>query len=126
MKPLLLSALAALSIAAVAAPAFAQPYGGGGAPVGGSIVERESRIDARIDQGMHNGGLTRREGFRLRRELRDIEDVEHQYRRADRGHLTDRHRADLEGRLDQLSSRVFGERHDDDRRGDHHEDHHGY
>ncbi len=108
MKRILLSALAAASLAAVAAPALAQP-------VGGSINDREARIAQRIDQGERNGALSRREAWSLRRELRGIEGLEQRYRGYDH-RMNDRERADLQRRLDSLSARVFVDRHDGERR----------
>ena len=138
MKTFLITALAAASLTALAAPAFAQPgpgYGGRpgyergpgydrGGPgfdrgrdyYGGSINEREAQIDARIDRGERSGDLTRREAWRLRSELRDIQRLERRYRFTD-GHISGWERQDLERRLDRLSRQVFRERRDEDRRG---------
>ena len=127
MKRLVLSVLAAASLTAVAAPALAQPYGpppphaggpgwggpGPGGP-GGGINEREAQISDRIDQGERRGGITRGEAYRLRGELRGIQDLQFRYRRNG---LTGWERNDLNRRLDALSARVFDQRHDDDRRG---------
>ena len=109
MKRILISALAAASLAAAVSPALAQPLGGG------SIHDREARIADRIEEGDRSGQLEHHQANRLRRELRKIEDIEHFYRRSgDR--MTDRERADLQARLDVLSTQVFGLKHDGDRR----------
>jgi hypothetical protein len=133
MKRILISALTAASLAAAAVPAFAQPsygqhdyshqdYGqhqgwnyGGGYNSAGSIHDKETRISYRIDQGVRDGGLTRREAYNLRAQLGRIEGIERNYRTSD-GRLDGRERADVERRLDDLSARVFANRHDDDRR----------
>lgn len=132
MKTLLVTALAAASLTALAAPAFAQPGPGYGARpgydrggpgydrgrggYGGGINEREAQIDARIDVGVQRGDLTRQEAFRLRSELRDIERLERRYRYTGGG-IAAWERQDLENRLDRLSRQVFRDRRDDDRRG---------
>ena len=122
MKRILMSALAAASLAAVVTPALAQPVGGRiddrGARIdqGGRINDREARIAERIDQGARNGDLTRREAWNLKRELRAIEGMEQRYRGYDH-RMNDQERADLQRRLDDLSARVFANRHDGDRRG---------
>ena len=138
MKKLLITALAAASLTALAAPAFAQPgpghdgrpgYDRGPGPdrggpgydrgpdyYGGNINEREAQIDARIDVGVRRGDLTRAEAFRLRSELRGIERLERRYRNSGRG-MAAWERRDLETRLNNLSRQVFVQRHDSDRRG---------
>ncbi|MEI9965157.1 MAG: hypothetical protein WDM92_11070 [Caulobacteraceae bacterium] len=59
---------------------------------------------------MRSGQLTRPEAFRLRGELRQIERLEARYRRTDG--LSGWERRDLERRLDDLSTRVFANKHD--------------
>ncbi len=116
MKRLLISALAAASLAAVGAPALAQPFGG-------DINARERNIAERIDQGALRGDLTRGEARSLRNELRSIERLEQRYRHngyryRNRGPagLSAWERRDLERRLDSLNARVFRNRHDADHR----------
>lgn len=137
MKNILITALAAASLTAIAAPAFAQPGPGYGARpgyergpdrgrgpgydrgrnyYGGSVNQREAQIDARIDVGVRRGDLTRREAVRLRSDLRAIERLERRYRNTGRG-IVAWERRDLLRRLDRLSRQVFRERRDDDRRG---------
>jgi len=137
MKRILITALAAASLTALAAPAFAQPapgYGGGpgyergpgydrSGPgfdrgrdyYGGNINQREAQIEARIDRGVQRGDITRREAWRLRSELNDIRRLERRYRFTD-GHMSGWERQDLESRLDRLSRQVFRARRDEDRR----------
>jgi len=111
MKRILMSALAAASLAAAVTPALAEP-------VGGRINEREARIAERIDQGARNGDFSFREVRGLRNELRSIEAVEQRYRGYDH-RMDDRARADLQLRLDALSARVFVDRHNHEDRRDH-------
>ena len=87
----------------MATPAVAQPWM--------SINQRQAQLDARIDQGVRNGQLTRREAMGLRAEFNDIARLEAQYRRTGGG-LDMRERADLDRRFDALSARIRYERHD--------------
>jgi hypothetical protein len=120
MKRMLMTALAAASLAAAVTPALAQP-------AGARINDREARIAERIDQGARNGDLTRREAWNMKRELLAIERMEQRYRGYDH-RMNYRERADLERRLDALSARVFANRHDGDRRDwrDHQDRHDRY
>jgi hypothetical protein len=82
-----------------------------------NINQRQAQLDRRIDQGVRNGTLSRREAVRLRAEFRQIAVLEAQYRRSGRG-LDNRERADLDRRFDRLSMQIRMERRDrDDRRG---------
>ena len=97
MKTLTIS-LAALGIAAAALPATAanaQPWQ--------TINQRQRNLDARIDQGVRNGALTRAEAMRLRGEFRGLANLEARYRR---GGLDQWERNDLNRRFDMLSQRV--------------------
>ncbi|MHA6723400.1 hypothetical protein [Sphingomonas sp. RS2018] len=107
MKKLILT-FAALGIAAGAVPsvAVAQP---GWQP----INARLNNLDRRIDVGIRNGSLDRREAVRLRGEFRQLVNLEARYRR---GGLSMGERRDLDRRFDALSSRIRWER-QDDRRG---------
>ncbi len=110
MKRILMSALAAASLAAAVTPALAQPV------AGGRINDREARIAERIEQGARSGDFSHREVRGLRNELRSIEAVEANYRGYDH-RLSDRERADLQRRLDALSARVFVDRHNHEHHG---------
>lgn len=101
MKKIITAALAAASLAAVAAPAAAQPFMG--------INQRQANLDQRIDMGVRNGSLTRREAFQLRTEFRQLQLLENRYRR---GGLTAWERSDLDRRFNVLSARIRFERHD--------------
>lgn len=81
-----------------------------------SINQRQANLDARIDQGVRSGELTRAEAITLRGDFRTLEQLEAQYRRSGGG-LDARERADLDRRFDQLSSRVYAQKHDRDDRG---------
>jgi hypothetical protein len=74
-----------------------------------SIRDRSDRVDMRIDRGVRDGSLTRREAARLRNELRQIAFLEDRY---SRNGLNGWERTDLNRRYDALSSRVFAERRD--------------
>lgn len=97
-----LTALAAVSALAVAAPALAQ----GWMP----INARQAVLDRRIDRGVDDGSLTRREAIRLRSEFQDIARLEARYRRSDG--LQGWERADLDRRFDRLSQQIRFERRD--------------
>jgi len=106
MKKLLAMAVAASALA-VAAPASAQSWQ--------SINERQARLDQRIDVGVRNGSLTRREAAQLRDEFHDLARLEARYRSS--YGLSQSERRDLDRRFDALSSRIRYERHDNDDRG---------
>lgn len=105
MKTLILPIIAATALTATAATA--QP--GRWMP----IEARFERLDARIDQGIRSGQLTRNEAYRLRGEFRDIERLEARY---SRNGLSNWERADLDRRFDRLSAQIRWERRDDARR----------
>ncbi|MGD9968272.1 MAG: hypothetical protein AB7T59_17260 [Hyphomonadaceae bacterium] len=107
MKKLLAMAVAASALA-VAAPAAAQSWQ--------SINERQARLEYRIDMGIRNGSLTRREAARLRDEFYDLVRLERRYR-ASYG-LSYAERRDLDMRFDRLSEQIRYSRHDDDYRYD--------
>ncbi len=77
------------------------------------INQRQRQLDARIDAGVRDGSLSRREAVRLRAEFQDIAALEARYRR---GGLDSRERADLERRFDRLSAQVYAERRDHNNR----------
>jgi len=77
------------------------------------INQRQRQIDARIDAGVRDGSLSRREAVSLRAEFREIANLEARYRRNG---LDMRERADLDRRFDRLSAQVYADRHDRNRR----------
>jgi hypothetical protein len=79
-----------------------------------SINQRQSQLDRRIDRGIRNGQLTRREAVRLRDEFHDIARLEQRYRRNG---LSGWERADLDRRFDRLSARIRWDRRDGQRYG---------
>lgn len=108
--------VAGLGIAAAAVPAtaFAAPAIGYGAMQQGAwqnINARQARIEARINQGIRSGALSRREATALRAEFRSLERLEAQYRRSRPG-LTVAERRDLDRRFDALSAKVRIEKND--------------
>lgn len=122
MKKALIPVLA-IAAASVAVPAAAQNYdrydrhdryeqNHGGWQ---SISNRKHQLDRRIDVGMRNGSLSRREGRRLADALHQLVRLEHSYMR---GGLTRWERNDLDRRYDRLAVQVRMERRDrDNRRG---------
>lgn len=136
MQRFIVAAFAAGALAATAAPALAQygpppsaahdwnqhdDHGGGwdhrGDHGGGWDLDR--RIDwlqQRIDRGQSDGSLDRREARRVRHALHSIVRDEHSALYVDHGRLSDRHRANLQDRLDRLSDQIRWLRANDERR----------
>ena len=134
-KTVLIPALALAALTAAAAPAAAQSRSYLSVSVGQqpyyqdhrggydnryndhrgwqSINLRQRQLDQRIDVGVRNGQLSRREAVRLRAEFRQIARPEASYRR---GGLTAWERADLDRRFDRLSAQIRYERRDRDGR----------
>lgn len=124
MKKFLIPAIA-LAAASVAVPAMAQNYGpqhrddrGGGRYEQNHrgwqpIAQRKYQLDRRIDVGLRNGQLSRREATRLKTELNALVRLEYSYQR---GGLSARERAELDRRYDRLSRQVREERRDRDGR----------
>jgi hypothetical protein len=117
MKKLIVPALVLAAASAAALPAAAQSYGpraqiqaqGYWQP----INVRQTNLDRRIDQGVRNGQISRREAVRLRSHFNSLLRLEANYRR---GGLTAWERADLDRRFDRLSAQIRVERRDRDNR----------
>jgi hypothetical protein len=107
MKPIITAALGALALA-VAAPALAQP-------AGWDVDRREQWLEQRIERGVEDGSLDRREAHRVHEELRSIHRQEDHMRMRNGGRLYPEDRARLEQRLDDLSHRIRWMRHNDER-----------
>lgn len=102
--------------AASAATAAPQPgYSQQGGPWQ-NINARQSRIEAKINQGIRSGALTRREATQLRAQFRAIVSLERRYR-ASRPGLTMTERRDLDRRFDSLERSIRIEKSDRDHRG---------
>ena len=117
MKKALIPVLA-IAAASVAVPAAAQNYDRGDRYVqnhGGwqSISQRKYQLDRRIDNGLRNGALSRREAGRLSAELNSLVRLERSYMR---GGLTRWERTDLDRRYDRLAVQIRMERRDRDNR----------
>lgn len=119
MKKALIPVLA-IAAASVAVPAVAQNHGPARGPAyvqnhGGwqSISQRKYQLDRRIDVGIRNGALSRREASRLQTELNALIRLERSYMR---GGLTRFERSDLDRRYDRLAVQVRMERRDRDGR----------
>lgn len=74
-----------------------------------NINQRQRQLDMRIDAGVRDGSLSRREAVRLRAEFQEIASLENRYRRNG---LSWEERRDLDRRFDRLSAQVQVERHD--------------
>lgn len=98
MKTRVAAALAALAVA-VAAPAFAQP------PYW-DIGRREHWIGERLERGVADRSVERREARRVRRQLDEIRAEESRMRQGHGGRLTEADRRALETRLDVLNDHI--------------------
>ena len=98
MKMLTTALLAAATLAAL--PVSAQ-----------GVDERRANQDARIDQGVASGELTRGETRGLDRQQRSIHREEHAFRAADGGRLTAHDRRVLEHRENRASNRIYRLKH---------------
>ena len=78
-----------------------------------SISNRKFQLDRRIDVGLRNGSLSRREANRLKIELNSLVRLERNYMR---GGLTRWERSDLDRRYDRLALQIRAERRDRDNR----------
>ncbi len=74
-----------------------------------NINQRQRQLDARIDAGVRDGSLSRREATRLRSEFQQIARLEVTYRRNG---LSWQERQDLDRRFDRLSAQIRAERGD--------------
>jgi hypothetical protein len=78
-----------------------------------SIAQRKYQLDRRIDVGLRNRSLSRREASRLQVQLNSLVRLERRYMR---GGLTRWERNDLDRRYDRLAVQVRMERRDRDNR----------
>ena len=78
-----------------------------------SIAQRKYQLDRRIDVGLRNGSLSRREASRLQVQLNSLIRLERNYMR---GGLTRWERSDLDRRYDRLAVQIRIERRDRDNR----------
>jgi hypothetical protein len=106
MKRIVASLLAVGALGA-ALPAAAAPWQ--------NINQRQDQIERRIDRGIRDGSLTRREAANIRRQLISLERLEDRYRRNG---LSNWERADLNRRFDALARQIRYERHDSQARND--------
>lgn len=121
MIPALVLAAASVAVpAAASAQSYGHNQGPNRPPVAApghnnwqSINQRQAQLERRIDQGVRNGQLSRREATRLRSEFNSLARLETQYRR---GGLSAWERNDLDRRFDRLEAQIRAERRDHDRR----------
>jgi len=92
----LLTALAAVSALAIAAPAASQYSTQGNAYGTAGFSSRIARLDARIQAGIQAGSIDRQEARTLRQQLRGISRLERQY---SRNGLSQPERQELQSRL---------------------------
>ncbi len=81
----------------------------------GDLRATYAQLDMRIDRGVRDGSLSRREAWRLSSDLRGLRQLDARYRFSGGG-LDRMERADLERRAERLSFQIRAERHDGDRR----------
>jgi hypothetical protein len=93
MKKLIIVALAATSAFAVAAPAAAQQYRGGFAPI------RSDQLQMQLQAGIRSGAISRAEAMPLRQQLNQLTRLERLYARDG---ISGRERADLQHRINDL------------------------
>lgn len=103
----------AVPAAAIAAPAPGYGLQGG---VWQNINARQNRIEAKINQGIRSGALTRREATALRARFNSLARLEASYRRSRPG-LTLAERRDLDRRFDALERSIRVQKTDRDHRG---------
>ena len=108
--------VAAVPATAIAAPAHSTPGYGFQGGAWQNINARQNRIEAKINQGIRSGALTRREATQLRGQFRAIASLEARYR-ASRPGLTVAERRDLDRRFDSLERSIRVQRNDRDHRG---------
>jgi RecA-family ATPase len=108
MKTILISLAAASALAAGAAPAAAQTYGG----YGQGMADRGDRLEWRIQRAVERGDISRREAYRLRADVRATEQLAWRYRRD--GAFTRWERADIDRRFDHIAMQLRYERADRD------------
>jgi hypothetical protein len=100
-------AVISAGLLAAPAPAAAQRWQ--------SINQRQAHLNHRINLGVRNGTLTRREAYSLRRQFAALNRLEWRYRRSG-NRLTSWERRDLNRRFNWLSRQIRYQRHDWQRR----------
>lgn len=109
MKPISI-ALAGIGLALAAVPASAQ------AQNWQPLAARQANVEARINQGIRSGALTRPEAQRLRADYRQLIQLERRYRQSG-GRFTVAERRDLDQRYNMLSRRIAVQKRDRQVRG---------
>ena len=107
MKRVMVSAAIVASLFTGGAPLAAQPLGAWSAPAfwrgaPSNVWDRIGFLERRIDNGIRDGSLSRSEGWRVQRELRNIRDDATRARRRGGGRI----RPAEEARLDNLSRQI--------------------
>jgi hypothetical protein len=103
MKKLFAPALVAVCMACAAVPVAAQPRGGG---QGIQLRQRADQLQQRINRGVQDRSLDRREADRALGELVAVRRLEDDLLARDRGSLTQGDRLQVSARLDQLERSI--------------------
>ena len=111
MKGLLIS-LGAIAVLGTALPAAAQSWDRG---YGDRSYGDGGRIEARIERGIRDGSLTRREAISLRQRLNEVQRLEWRFGRD--GRISGSEARELDRRYAELQRRLRFERRDNDTRG---------
>lgn len=108
-RPIIVLALLAVS------PALSLPDAHANPPGRGRVNNRQCRQQARIGQGVASGSLTGKEAIKLRMGQRKIAARESALRASGNG-LTRQERVRLEQAQDNMSKKIYSEKHDDQSR----------
>ena len=109
MKRVMVSAAIVASLFTGGAPLAAQPGWNApafwrGAPAG--VMQRADFLQRRIDNGIRDGSIDRREAWRVQRELRNIREDARRAAWRNGGRLRPAEEARLQARLDNLSRQI--------------------
>ena len=121
IRLVLTSALAAFAVAGVAQaqpydPSFGGHHAEGHDAEGWNIGRRIRWMQDRIVRGRDSGALDRHEFDRVQDELNGVRDEADRVRQEEGGRIDDRHRLDLEARLDHINDQIHWARDLGDRR----------
>ena len=110
MSSVLKTALFAGALAAFAAPAFSQTAAPASTPAP-TIQERKENQQDRIGNGVQSGQLTAGETKNLETKESGLNKEERGMRQEDNGHLTAADRATLQQQQNQLSNKIYADKH---------------
>jgi hypothetical protein len=78
-----------------------------------SVNARETRQQARIDQGVQSGELTKNEAAKLEKQQKKIDAKVEKERAAHGGHLTNAERKEINQEQNKASTAIYSQKHDD-------------